>query len=226
MQPEDTQHDAMEPAAPTAMPQAAPASGAEPQGADAVGAARPTAAPEPASSESPVDDLDRAAANLEMPLAPMLAELARSARSVGFMDVADWAESERQGYRTDVPPYRRVSGLPMGFNPLRGWVPIYIDNRALLKRAGAHCLRQGITAIEEAIAKSKNHKALIHYSAEQIALINAAAGTNYIQMASSIDIGALEALQTSVRSLTRHWQTQLAARMRGRQNPEAPRAMA
>ncbi|MEM7694751.1 MAG: hypothetical protein AAF318_09890 [Pseudomonadota bacterium] len=147
-----------------------------------------------------------------MRLTPLLTNLARSATAAGYMDVADWANSERQGYRSDVPVYRRVTGVPMGFSPMKGWVPLFVENKALLREVGAHGLRQSIGHIENAIANSDSGKAYVHYTSEEIGLINIAAGTRFAQMASAIDIGALQRIVTSVTSLARQWSHQIHAR--------------
>jgi len=145
-------------------------------------------------------------------LARPLRELAPRARRAGYIDVADWANSECEGYRSDVPSYRHATGVPMGFNPMRGWVPIYVENRAILRAIGAHGLRQSIVHIEDAIATSANGKAHVHYTAAEIALVNAAAATRYAQMATCVDIRTLAAVITRVRALLDHWSEQLVSR--------------
>ncbi len=142
-------------------------------------------------------------------LVPALATLGERAEAAGYMDVVDWIRSECTGYRADVPAYRRVEGLPMGFNPMKGWIPLYCQNTALLSKIGTHGLRQGVGVIEAAIASSANGRALIHQTGEAIAIINAAAGTNYAQVATSIDVRKLQSLLFSVASLADRWQMQI-----------------
>lgn len=142
-------------------------------------------------------------------LVPRLVRLAETAEAAGYMDIADWARSERNGYRADVPAYRHLEGLPMGFNPMRGWIPVYCDKPALLDAIGSHGLRQSVEVIESAIATSANGRALIHHTGEAIRLINAAAATNYAQVATSVDVRALQSLLLSVASLADRWQLQV-----------------
>ncbi|WMS43715.1 hypothetical protein RDV64_04755 [Acuticoccus sp. MNP-M23] len=142
-------------------------------------------------------------------LVHVLSELAVAADAAGHMDVVDWARSELGGYRSDVPAYRHVHGVPMGFNPMRGWIPVYLEDRNLLKRIGGHTLRQSIGNIEQAVANSRNGKAYVHYTAEQIAFINAAGTIRYAQMASNIDVASLASVVDSVRSLAASWQKKL-----------------
>jgi len=142
-------------------------------------------------------------------LAPRLIALGAHAEATGYMDVADWVRSELNGYRNDVPAYRRVTGLPMGFNPMQGWIPLYSDNRSFLSEIGTHGLRQSITVIEQAIASSTNGKALIHHTGEAIAIINAAAGTHYAQVATNVDVRNLQSILLSVASLADRWQEQI-----------------
>ena len=142
-------------------------------------------------------------------LAPRLVTLAERAEAAGYMDVADWARSECNGYRADVPAYRRIEGLPMGFNPLKGWIPLYAPNPALLATIGSHGLRQSVEVIEAAIAGSANGRALVHHTGEAIAVINAAAGTHFAQVATSVDVRNLQSLLTSVASLADRWQLQI-----------------
>jgi len=142
-------------------------------------------------------------------LVQVLSDLALAADAAGYMDVVDWARSELGGYKDEVPAYRHVKGVPMGFNPMRGWIPVYLEDRDLLKRIGGHTLRQSIGNIEQAIANSRNGKAYVHYTAEQIAFINASGSMRYAQMASNIDLEALRSVRESVRSLAASWQEKI-----------------
>ncbi|MEM8665536.1 MAG: hypothetical protein AAGF49_15605 [Pseudomonadota bacterium] len=147
------------------------------------------------------------------PLGPRIDELIRTARLAGFMDVADWAISERNGYQREVPTYRKVSGIPMAFSPLQGWVPLYLKDKSVLKTAGAHDLRQSVGAIEQAIAQSLSGKAYVHYGAEQIRLLNAHAGATFAQMSTCLDVALLKSVLRSVRALTMHWQAQISVKI-------------
>lgn len=154
-------------------------------------------------------DLDDDHAGPRLSLAPRLLAIAEQAEATGYMDVADWARSECDGYRADVPAYRRVTGLPMGFNPLKGWVPLYADNANLLVEIGTRGLRQSVSVIEQAIAGSANGKALVHHSGEVIAIINAAVGANFAQIATNVDVRSLQSILLSVSSLADRWQSQI-----------------
>ncbi|MEM0907581.1 MAG: hypothetical protein AAGJ94_09480 [Pseudomonadota bacterium] len=144
-------------------------------------------------------------------LVPLLRYLKAAAHDVGFMDVVDWACSELDGYRTEPPPYRRVIGTPFGFNPLNGWIPVFMEDRIRLRQFGVHHLRQPISAIEAAVCAGESGKAQVHFSANDIEEINAAAGTHYSQIATTIDSRALKSLLRSVESLARRWEHQAAS---------------
>ncbi|MEO1104922.1 MAG: hypothetical protein AAFW98_14540, partial [Pseudomonadota bacterium] len=98
---------------------------------------------------------------------------------------------------------------PMGFHPVRGWVQLYSDGSGLLRSVGGHGLRQSISEIEQAIRKSVAGKAYVHYRGDEVRVMNQASGHRFGQMATCLEISALDHLLTRVASLTSNWINQI-----------------
>lgn len=145
-------------------------------------------------------------------LSDRLSELAHIARGAGYLDVVDWANSELCGYRADVPTYRHVKGVPMGYNPVKGWVPLYGDSQSLLRSVGCRGLRQSVSQIEEAIRKSVGGKAYMHYPATEAQLMSEASGHRFAQMATCLEVCVLDHVLSRVGSLTTNWINQIEGR--------------
>ena len=51
-----------------------------------------------------------------------------------------WANSEMEGYKTEVPEYRRFSGVVKAFNPYQGWQPVVFKGKSV-------ALKEMLTAV-------------------------------------------------------------------------------
>jgi hypothetical protein len=77
-----------------------------------------------------VQELQRDALSSAMPISELLRKALVVARKLGVRELADWLGFELKGYPKgeDVPPYRVITGRLMAENPVRGWVPVHLDD--------------------------------------------------------------------------------------------------
>lgn len=61
------------------------------------------------------------------------------AKKLKLIDFEKWIDSELNGYSNNkVPAYRKVYGVLKGFNPVRGWIPVFLESS---KHANVICNR-------------------------------------------------------------------------------------
>lgn len=138
-------------------------------------------------------------------LVPVLAALAAEAEAAGYMDIADWARCETEGYRADVPPYRRVAaGRVRGFAEASGWQPLPADPAAV------HGLTAGIADLEAAVAAAREGLASVRL--DDAARAAATLGGPFVEVVASVDVRDLQSLLFSVASLADRWRSQILAR--------------
>ncbi|GAB5373981.1 MAG: hypothetical protein AcusKO_04430 [Acuticoccus sp.] len=138
-------------------------------------------------------------------LVPALTALAAEAEAAGYMDIADWARCEAEGYRGDVPPYRRVAaGRVRGFAEASGWQPLPDDPAAI------HGLTAGVADLEAAVAAAREGLASVRL--DDAARAAAAFGGRFVEVVASVDVRDLQSLLFSVASLADRWRSQIAAR--------------
>ncbi len=71
-----------------------------------------------------VEQLQRDAADPAVSVPTLLRRAKISAKKLGLKKVETWIEHELNGYSSDLPEYRKVSGRLMAWNPYRGWIPM------------------------------------------------------------------------------------------------------
>lgn len=135
-----------------------------------------------------------------IPLDILLEDVERAADAAGWAEFSDWAHCEQSGYRDrEVPEYRRISGVPMGFVPGTGWVPLFIRDAEERRRISVHGLAQPVKQIDAAIAQSVNGKAFIHYPTEKVQGLNGRLDKSYHSMATCVDHRQLQDLLVTIR---------------------------
>lgn len=75
-------------------------------------------------------------------------------------DFLEWIEKELNGYDKDgqsSPEYRKISGNPMGFNPMRGWIPFIIDDPEQQELLSNRITPQPIGELEDLIKRNKGN---------------------------------------------------------------------
>lgn len=144
-------------------------------------------------------------------LVPGLLLLADAAERAGCMDIADWARSEANGYRSDVPPYRRVCGRLQARDPALGWLMLPPGGDAEAAFV-AHGLRVGVADLEAALATASGGTATVRLDGAARARIGAAAGSTFTETAALVDVRDLQSLLLSVASLADRWCSQMATR--------------
>jgi hypothetical protein len=66
-------------------------------------------------------------------------------------DFEAWIRRELDGYPMDaeVPPYRKIQGQLRGWNPYRGWLPVYFSDASTVERLSSRPTVQSIAEIED-----------------------------------------------------------------------------
>jgi len=81
-----------------------------------------------------VEQLQRDALDRNVSVATLLRKAKVVAVKLSLSDAIEWIDLELSGYPDldKVPGYRKVEGQPKGQNPIRGWIPIMVEDDAEL----------------------------------------------------------------------------------------------
>jgi AbiTii len=78
-----------------------------------------------------------------------------AATKLNLQDALVWIDRELKGYMDlkieDLPPYRRLTGVPKGYNPYHGWQPIHFQDPETSKFFSEAPIGEALGAIEETI---------------------------------------------------------------------------
>src|SRR5215467_12276766 len=76
--------------------------------------------------------LQAEAANPDASVTNLLRMAKIAATKLNLNDALVWIDRELNGYGDlkleDLPPYRRLRGIPQGYNPVHGWQPIQFQS--------------------------------------------------------------------------------------------------
>lgn len=91
-----------------------------------------------------VIELQKKALDGDIPLSDLLRKALVVARKLKIKEFDDWISKELEGYsdNSEIPDYREMVGVVEGWNPTRGWQPIFFqttkDERKITKRKLGH----------------------------------------------------------------------------------------
>ena len=95
------------------------------------------------------------AANRDILVSDLLRLAKIIATKLDLKDALVWIDRELNGYMElkvdDLPPYRRLSGEPKAWNPVRGWQPIHFPDAEMARRCSQAPLGQALGAIEQSL---------------------------------------------------------------------------
>lgn len=101
-------------------------------------------------SDSVVIELQRDALDRKVPVTDLLRKALVVAKKLKILELEEWITKELSGYsETDtVPDYRVITGQVRGWNPYRGWQPIYFPNAEMEEKLSQRGNCQTIAEIE------------------------------------------------------------------------------
>ena len=105
---------------------------------------------------SVVIELQQNALNKELKISDILRKALVVSKKLNLEDFQNWIEKELNGYgeAKDIPEYREVSGQIRGWNPYRGWIPLFFEDPKLGEIASKRKNGQSIAEIEYLIDNS------------------------------------------------------------------------
>jgi hypothetical protein len=71
-----------------------------------------------------IEQIQRDALDSNIPVSALLRRVKLAAAKLRLDVIEDWVDKELNGYTSNVPDYRILTGRPKGRNPLRGWIPV------------------------------------------------------------------------------------------------------
>lgn len=106
-------------------------------------------------SNSMVLDLQADALNSQLKVSDIARKAYFVARKLGVTELEQWLHYEINGYPSDdmvdIPEYRHVIGSLQGWNSVRGWIPIIIQNREWHDAICNRCMINSLASIDDMI---------------------------------------------------------------------------
>lgn len=95
-----------------------------------------------------VAELQRDALNPSIKASDLLRKALVVSHKLGLTEMAVWIRNELEGYKdiASIPEYRLVEGELKGWNPYRGWIPVYVEDASwrdtLTKRENSQAIAE------------------------------------------------------------------------------------
>jgi hypothetical protein len=94
-------------------------------------------------------ELQRAALDEKSSVSTLLRKALVVASKLQVTDFEAWARAELEGYKGEVPEYRRLTGAPKIINPMRGYQDLTCDDAEIAEMIGMLPLGECIDALEK-----------------------------------------------------------------------------
>lgn len=99
-----------------------------------------------------IDEIIEEAAESTTPVSTLLRKAKIAAAALELDNLEEWISSELNGYEGEVPDYRKITGELKGFNPVRGWIPIFSDDPDFIRPLTEVDHRQKIAELESLLS--------------------------------------------------------------------------
>ncbi|MBO9166794.1 hypothetical protein [Rhizobium sp. L245/93] len=155
-----------------------------------------------------VEEIQAAAIDDAVPVSTLLRKVKLAAVKLQLPKVEAWVECELNGYGDgEVPDYRRFTGVPKAYNPVRGWIDIHADAR-IYSRINKASTGQSIATIEQLVA-DQDGRIVVPMDRELIDIINANSRVAFARMAVHLGRADVAAIIDHVRNLVLNWAIEL-----------------
>lgn len=105
-----------------------------------------------------VEELQRDAYNQTSDVSNLLRKAYVVARKLKVKELEKWINLELNGYTagdTEIPEYRKLSGVIKAWNPYHGWIPVLMDNDSMDELLTNRKTNQPITELEDMLQKDE-----------------------------------------------------------------------
>jgi len=114
--------------------------------------------------------LQAEAANTDASVTNLLGIAKIAATKLNLTDALVWIDRELNGYMDlkveDLPPCRRLMGIPKGYNPYHGWQPIQFRNAKTAEQLSQAPIGLGLGAIEKSVREASGSSFAFPYPPE------------------------------------------------------------
>ncbi|NUB09715.1 hypothetical protein FW320_26590 [Azospirillum sp. Vi22] len=133
-----------------------------------------------------------------------------TAAKLSLPDLMEWVDKELQGYTTEVPNYRIITGQARGLNPYQGWKPIMFGSSAVHDWLSKRPIGASISQLEELMERSKEDSLTMTYPPDIDQRIRKSIGFD-LEITMFIDRSQISGILDSVRNAVLDWSLKLEA---------------
>jgi hypothetical protein len=157
-----------------------------------------------------VRKLQAEATNSDASVTNLLRMAKIAATKLNLTDALVWIDRELNGYSEltteDLPSYRRLTGIPKGYNPYHGWQTIHFPDSETAEKFSQAPIGLALGAIEQTVSPSDHYS--FPYPAEVKAVLQKAMRVP-VDVHISIDASQLLNIVDQVRNLILNWALEL-----------------
>lgn len=103
-----------------------------------------------------IEEIQRGAADQTVPVDATLRRVKIAATKLQLSTLESWVTEELNGYRGEVPDYRKLTGQPAAWNPVNGWIPIHISNARLMEIVSTVPVAQSVGSLIDSLNNCEN----------------------------------------------------------------------
>ncbi|MBX5269458.1 hypothetical protein HJB99_12310 [Rhizobium sp. NLR17b] len=155
-----------------------------------------------------VEEIQRDALDPNSSVSTLLRKVKLAAAKLQLPAIEEWVENELNGYKGEVPDYRKLTGTPKAFNPCNGWIPIMGGPNEMEVISRIHA-GQSIASIEDLLSNKDAKNLQVPLDVELVHLLNKDSDVQLGQMVNFIGRGAIVAIIDTVRTKVLDWAIEL-----------------
>lgn len=153
-----------------------------------------------------ISEIQLAAIDHNVPIDAVLRRMKLCTAKLGLSSLAAWVDLELNGYTSNLPPYRKLSGQPFAWNPYNGWIPILTESAKDMAFISRTPITQSISALRDLLENS-NTDELFQYpmSHDLVLQLNSMLEFPSPRMMVKVSRSAIVGILETVRNMALDW---------------------
>lgn len=156
-------------------------------------------------------EIQRAALDPAVRVEDLLRRVKLAAAKLRLGELEEWVTSELNGYKGNVPDYRRVRGQAKAWNPYNGWIPIVYGDNEIAEIINQATIGQSIASLRD-LAESCSGHLQFPMTPAMINMINEHSEVSFGTMAVMLGRASIVDILDIVRTKVLDWSIEMEKR--------------
>ncbi|OCP11805.1 MULTISPECIES: hypothetical protein [unclassified Ensifer] len=156
-----------------------------------------------------IEEIQRDALDKSVATDALLRRVKLAAAKLQLDTLEIWVEHELNGYRGELPDYRKIIGQPAAWNPYNGWIPVFSSDEKFMELISEAPIRQSVATLQDLIDNNAGGSLHFPLPSGLVAKLNELMNFQTSRMVLQFGRGHIIGILDTVRNMVLEWAIQM-----------------